>query len=361
VEEGRRFRDRLLTPDFYASIPAENREYRLSAYADFLEYVAEDEPAFLKAIELSTSKLSSPVMNFQSAETLRRLSAAPQFAPEQKAVLARAAWTRDFARGQAPNSKATAAMLAVNPELDLAFKTAAEEFKSLKPDQLRLLTMLRNPRFGILVNSPDWSDVIETKRADFSEIDLYDPNDKNWWCPYEPDRQLLALRVDYDQQSGVGPATDYYAAKLKPLVEPDAVAMAATIRDKALAQHPMIKAVNWKELKALASSPSAPAALSRAAIRWGKSAKADNAAAAEALALAVRATRYGCRWHGGHKAYSKPAQELLKNKFAASPWTAKTPYWFDCMNQQWDDKGNKVPNCKPQAWAKQAPLNAATP
>ena len=31
----------------------------------------------------------------------------------------------------------------------------------------------------------------------------------------------------------------------------------------------------------------------------------------EALALAVRTTRYGCNWHGGHKAYSQPAQQLL--------------------------------------------------
>ena len=36
----------------------------------------------------------------------------------------------------------------------------------------------------------------------------------------------------------------------------------------------------------------------------------------EALALAVRTTRYGCNWHGGHGSYSKPAQQLLATKFA---------------------------------------------
>ena len=93
----------------------------------------------------------------------------------------------------------------------------------------------------------------------------------------------------------------------------------------------MVKAVAWKEVASLAKAPSAPQLLAQQAIRWGKASKGDDGAP-EALALAVRATRYGCRWHGSVKAYSKPAQEMLKAKFATSSWTAQTPYWFDCLD-----------------------------
>jgi hypothetical protein len=121
-----------------------------------------------------------------------------------------------------------------------------------------------------------------------------------------------------------------------------------------LRAHPMVKAINWKEVAALAQSPSAPKLFSQQAVRLGKQAQANDGAAAEALALAVRATRWGCRWHGGHKAYSKPAQELLQAKFAATTWAQQTPYWFDCTDTTYDKDYNRVENCKPRNWPKQA-------
>ena len=94
---------------------------------------------------------------------------------------------------------------------------------------------------------------------------------------------------------------------------------------------------------------------SQSAIRWGKASKGDDGAP-EALALAVKATRYGCNWHGSHESYSKAAQNLLQSKFKSTSWAAATPYWFSCMYEEWDKDGNRVPNCKPKRWEKQAPL-----
>jgi hypothetical protein len=47
----------------------------------------------------------------------------------------------------------------------------------------------------------------------------------------------------------------------------------------------------------------------------------------EALALAVRATRYGCQNCDTGK-ISKDAFDILKDRFGSSEWKKKTPYWF---------------------------------
>ena len=99
--------------------------------------------------------------------------------------------------------------------------------------------------------------------------------------------------------------------------------------------------------------PSAPRLLSLSAIRWGTASKGEDGAP-EALALAVKTTRYGCNWHGRHRAYSRPAQELLKAKFADTNWTRQTPYWFDCQRVEWDKDYNKVAVCDAKTWPKQA-------
>jgi hypothetical protein len=46
-----------------------------------------------------------------------------------------------------------------------------------------------------------------------------------------------------------------------------------------------------------------------------------------ALALAVRATRYGCQNCDTGK-ISKTAFDILKDRFGSSDWKKKTPYWF---------------------------------
>ncbi len=355
VEEGRRLRDALISDGILGSFASKEMSWQREPYAQFMAWVAEDEAKFLKAVGLMQEKLSPSLLNLLPAAKLRALGDDLQFSAEQRALLKRAAWTRNYARGMANSDKTTADMLAANPELAKALDAVKQEFPKLKADRALLLTILRNPRFGILVNSPDGYEAIEAKRENFSALDNYDANDKNWWCPLEVDRQLGAVRAEYDDAASMSGVRDYYAKALSGLLEADAVAKYDLARDAAIKQNPVTKAVNWKEVQNLARAPSAPKKLAEAALRWGKASKGDDGAP-EALALAVRATRYGCRWHGSVKAYSKPAQELLKAKFATTTWAAQTPYWFDCTDLQYDAQFNKVANCKPRAWPKQAPL-----
>jgi hypothetical protein len=352
AEEGRRLRERLLTADFFSAVPAEKRDTLKVEFSDFHSWVAEDEKLWVDAVTMSNTKLGSPFFNLLSSDQLRSLAEDKRFSSDQQSLLLRTAWTRQYARGQKIPSATTEAMLAANLGIKSTLETVVKEQPKLNADRRWLLTILRNPRFGILVNSTDsFGDSIETTRADFAALDEFDHNDKNWWCPLEPGRQLHALRASFDAASGTDIALDYRRQEIEPAYDQAMADKISAAREMLLKQHPMVKAINSVELASLAKMSSAPATLTTAAIAWGKSSK-GNDGAPEALALAVRATRYGCSWHGGHKAYSKPAQELLKSKFGKSDWATKTPYWFDCMASIYDKDFNKVTSCQPQAWPK---------
>ena len=77
----------------------------------------------------------------------------------------------------------------------------------------------------------------------------------------------------------------------------------------------------------------APRVLAEAAVAWGQ--KADSRhpdGADEALALAVRSTRYGCQFQGGHGRWSKAAWDVLHQRFPDSDVAKRTRWWFDCKH-----------------------------
>lgn len=76
----------------------------------------------------------------------------------------------------------------------------------------------------------------------------------------------------------------------------------------------------------LAKLPSAPTALAADAVAYGRAHPKD-ARVAEALHLAVRATRFGCT-DGRTSAQSKAAYQLLHRQYPKSEWAAKTKYYF---------------------------------
>jgi hypothetical protein len=196
------------------------------------------------------------------------------------------------------------------------------------------------------------------KPESFTEIDGWNPNDKNWWCPFEPDRQLGALRKQADDALGMPQDGAFMPRQLKDVYDPALREALAGNRDGVLTLHPMVKAVNWKEIQALTKMDQAPKRLTEAALKWARTARGkDGGGAAEALALAVRTTRYGCNWHGSHEKYSKAAQQMLVRKFGGTEWQKQTPYWFGCRRTVWNaDFSEKTTICDPKTWPKQAPL-----
>ncbi|MBL8906651.1 MAG: hypothetical protein JNM20_08245, partial [Rhizobiales bacterium] len=217
LEEGRRYRDRLLTPDFIAGLETSDRDVA----GQLAMWLAKDDTEWLAALRTQSRKTDLAVMNFLPARRMRAMSQdAETFSDAERALLSRAAWTRVYARGGLPEKSFTEELFALNPEMKaIADKTAAD-YPKAKPDQLRLLTILRTPRYNILLNGPGgWEPLSMTDPGAAGAIDSFDHNDKNWWCPFEPDRNLLALRTEFDGVSGNGTAEwdkDTLAAVIDP-------------------------------------------------------------------------------------------------------------------------------------------------
>jgi hypothetical protein len=81
-----------------------------------------------------------------------------------------------------------------------------------------------------------------------------------------------------------------------------------------------------RELLQLVNLGPAPDYLSKEAVAWAKM-HPEDPRVPEALALAVRSTRYGCT-DQETGALSKAAFELLHRRYPKSSWTEKTKYWF---------------------------------
>jgi hypothetical protein len=350
--EAQRYRDRLLRPAFFAAIPENMRSGITDRFAELLGWIAEDEAHWKSALAMHSRKTSNLMLNFLPSRTLWAYAGDPMFSEAQRGLLARAAWTRDFTRGAAPSQTETEKLMALSPRLKETADKVAADYPKARPEQRRLLTMLRSPRYGILVSSPDLWDAIEMDRADFDEIDSYNANDKNWWCPFEPDRQLIGLGNQFDAAVGLAWFDDYWGRRLAAVIDPAERDGVRAAREAVLKQHPVIRTVDWQELAALAKAASGPRQMSEAAIGWAKASRGDDGAP-EALALAVRSTRYGCRWHGGHGSYSQAAQQLLQRRFKATAWAAQTPYWFDCMWRDPDKPQARGAACEARTWPQQ--------
>jgi hypothetical protein len=352
VEEARRYRDRLLTAEFLAGLPPVTDGTIRDSYAELLMWIAEDEEAWLTALGDHSRKTDMSLLNFLPARKLRALAKDQKlFSAAERALLVRMAWTRTIGRGKTPEKSFSEEMFALNPELKVVADKVAADYPEASEQNRRLLTILRTPRYGILASSPGiWEPVSMTDDEDPTAIDAYDHNDKNWWCPFETDRHLIQLRSDIDTVSGSA-RPEWFRKTLEPVVDPAVGKRLGEKRESVLRKHPMVRGVDWKEVSALAAMPSAPKRLSRAAVNWGKTSKGKDGAP-EALALAVKTTRYGCNWHGGHGSYSKAAHDILHKRFGDTAWAAQTPYWFDCTNF-YDVDPEKKTVCKSPSWPKQ--------
>ena len=354
--QARKLRDTLIMPEMQGSLATEQRADDRNRYAAILALVAEDKAHWKDAVLKKSDPGSDIFFNFLPTKTLWDLADDQSFTPRDRALFARAAWTRDYGLVRKVDGEHLATLHSLNSEIKEIFDKVKVDYPDISPRNQRLLTILRSPPHNILVAMPGGWQNESIKPDSFTEIDGWNPNDKNWWCPYEPDRQLGALRKQADNATGFPDYFDWIAKHVADVYDPAMRSGLDANRDAVLKAHPMIKAVDWKELRSLSRMPQGPERLTKAAIDWGKASKGKDGAP-EALALAVRTTRYGCNWHGGHAAYSKPAQQLLATKFAGTPWQQQTPYWFDCRRTMWNkDFTEKVTTCEPMTWPKQAPL-----
>ncbi|WP_395685565.1 hypothetical protein [Aestuariivirga sp.] len=357
VAEARRVRDKLVTTEFIATLSNSYEPTDLNRLSSVLALIAEDETRWKNSVLLHSDPTSNVMFNFLPTKVLWSFSSDLNFSDQDRALLARAAWTRDYALARKVDGQALETYLALNPEIRAISDAVKKDYPSISPRHQRLLTILRSPPHNILVAMPGPWMSEGNKPASFTAIDEWNPNDKNWWCPFEADRQLGALRSQTDGLLGVPEDKSYVERKLGDVIAPKLSAELRDVRESVLRQHPMVAMIDWKELRALSRTAQGPKRLSEAAIKWAKSSRSVEDGAAEALALAVRTTRYGCNWHGTHEAYSRTAKLLLSTRFAGSTWQQRTPYWYGCRRTEWNsDFTQKIATCEPKMWPKQPAL-----
>jgi hypothetical protein len=170
------------------------------------------------------------------------------------------------------------------------------------------------------------------REKSYSKIDVFNPNDNNWWCGYsynDIENSLLFQAWEkmnffegfsYSTWSSEVFRESKYHNKLKDF----------------LSKHPYTQFVDKDEVKVLENIPSAPQYLSEKIIDrensiefWSLQSAEEKERNAANLHYAVRSTRYGCKHNGPHGEYSKKAFRLLHKHYGSSIWAQNTPYWFN--------------------------------
>ncbi len=207
---------------------------------------------------------------------LKQLAVHPDLPDYLRAQVALSVWVRAVLL----NDEATASTIAPElgqlvPELKPFMAAYSQTADSKAKLYEAVWAMLKNPATRPVIDSGTG------RQATFNEIENYRDN---WWC------------ILPDAQTSVAPA----------FVTKEQLALAKAENDKL--------AISGSNFLAIKTS------------EWATFAPKEKRLP-EALALAVKATRYGCQNCDTAKA-SKTAFDILKARFGSSDWKKKTPYWF---------------------------------
>jgi hypothetical protein len=231
-------------------------------------------------------------------------------APLRKQI-AIAVWTRAILLHDAPIAREMTPVLAVlAPEL----KSPLAAYASAKNGPARRFAaaflVLHFPAMRPFVNAGEFR-VSYTGPEKLSDLD---PFRDNWWCLMGPPPKNAQWQWNYYTM---------YTRLSPPLrqIYPDGNVPSPAFLNTSE------RAAAAKEWSALGSLPAAPTWLGSETLAWAK-AHPNDPRVPEALHLAVRATRYGCL-DAESGTYSRRAFTFLHNRYPRSPWTRKTPYWFN--------------------------------
>jgi hypothetical protein len=308
IADARRLRDMLATeaPD---ALDGQARELLL--------LLAEDDEHLVPQL---TKDASSVLLERLSTPALARLARRDGLPPEVGARFARTAWARLYALGRPVPADLDRLMRSLNPDLAWTSKPGR-----IKPtNRAALLDVLRTPGMNILANSrASEIDTAADEKPGLATIDVMNHSDNNWWCAREPERHVEgAEQTLFHTFFGGGDLTN---------ASPHAIYTLRRRLDGLLAGSILWQSSDQTELDALGRLDSAPKFLAERAVAWANK-HPRNARAAEALAYAVRATRYGCQRQGGHGAWSRAAFETLHRLHPGTPAAKRTKYWFDCSH-----------------------------
>jgi len=294
--------DRLLADEAAQPASVRNawRALRMQLATDFDDFLRWAPRTPTNARDFSSDpRQTSPILADDSVEILNyavplakmvRAVRSPHVPAWSASRLALVAWTRAFMLGD------NAAMSALAP-------VVAKDH----PDWAGDLT----PKPG--AGADAWrfrASLLIARNAQFTptlDVDFRKPVDPNdgWWCAVdkpEAPRQAFPPMVAWR------------------------VPVSTSVPEAVVAPAERLEA--QKELDRLEDRGSAQVFIAPVVMAWAK-AHPDDPVVPEALYRVVRVTRFGCHGEQDNGKISKAAFELLHGNYPKSPWTVKTPYWFN--------------------------------
>jgi hypothetical protein len=258
-------------------------------------------------LDADATQVLNQMLPVNVLEQAARSKALPQ---DLRAQVALSAWVRASLLGK--NRTADRWVRDVEEVLPQLSRDLEDYRQSPTPEALRFsaaLTMLRNP--GI-------SPIVEGGVGRTTPVNRIDDFRDNWWCPLAPPAANPAapdLTTPYYRTYAalaLGPPL----SMLYPAGKPSAPLFVNAAQKTAAAEE-------WKKLQEIDAGPDY---LSRVVLEWAQGHVGDPRVP-EALALAVRSTRYGCTdKQTSH--WSKQAFLFLHQHYPTSEWATKTKYYF---------------------------------
>lgn len=286
-------------------------ENRWQVPNELLMLLAEDRNRFVQVMA-DFKQSSSALIDRLPTRELVVLAQDPRLPAPARARLARVAWTRAYLTEQRMPRTIDSLMRSLNPEIAAAWHSTVG---AKSDDHALLLDVLRTPAMNLRAASRSENDYLSYGDAPAKpgEIDTYQHSLNNWWC--SPVAADYAEREESALAGAIGEQASRSAA------------------ERMLAQSWVWQSLDARERAMLAARAMAPRMLADAAVAWGSRADPKRPDGAdEALALAVRATRYGCQMQGGHGAWSKAAWDVLHQRFPDTDAARRTRWWFDCKH-----------------------------
>jgi hypothetical protein len=299
----------------------------------------------LTALDLESFAATNPVpaaLNVLPLQLLASLAEGPGLRKDLRAAVARMAWTRAFLLDDQPILKRmTPVLVETNKQLKPLVDAYQAAWTDAGAHRAGLLLLLKAPSmqmvltedlfWGIprlrLYRDEDWPDAL-------LKTDHLNPNDNNWWCRLDLVQLRSQLRetfynpvVGVPELSGADSDSEGANYSVETLQALD------RYRDQVLETHAILNQIDWDELGRLAQIPAAPAYLTGQTADWAEDSWWDRFVnpdqIADALALSIRTTRWGCTRDGSDGDASRRAFVTLKKLFPDSQAAKNTRYWYN--------------------------------
>jgi len=252
--------------------------------------------AFLDVIttpEIDFDEDAARILDRQAPVALLRLAARnPSLPPNLQLRVARAVWVRSILLNDTGTASEIGPVLAslaphLKPYLDLYLSAPDEKTRDFAA-------------VWLLLNNPGMRPSIDAGAGRRTATPKIDNFRDNWWCPVAAAREPMNAPLELLYQGD----------------SPDGRFLS-----------PAERAAVRREQERLAGAPAAPTWLARQTVEWVE-AHADDARAAEALHLAIRAGHYACGGDGQTDRWMKRAFQLLHSRYAKSEAARRTPFWY---------------------------------